>query len=145
MNKNQHYNGLTDAEVSESRKLHGANILTPPETDPLWKRFLEKFGDPLIIILMIAGVLSIGISCYEFWGLGQGANVFFEPVGIFIAILLATGLAFYFELKADKEFALLNQVNDDEPVQGSHIPLRPCHAWHQGDGRTRRNARICRR
>ncbi len=117
MNKNQHYNGLTDAEVSESRKLHGANILTPPETDPLWKRFLEKFGDPLIIILMIAGVLSIGISCYEFWGLGQGANVFFEPVGIFIAILLATGLAFYFELKADKEFALLNQVNDDEPVQ----------------------------
>lgn len=117
MNKNQHYNGLTDAEVSESRKLHGANILTPPETDPLWKRFLEKFGDPLIIILMIAGVLSIGISCYEFWGLGQCANVFFEPVGIFIAILLATGLAFYFELKADKEFALLNQVNDDEPVQ----------------------------
>lgn len=66
---------------------------------------------------MIAGVLSIGISCYEFWGLGQGASVFFEPIGIFIAILLATGLAFIFELKADKEFALLNQVNDDEPVQ----------------------------
>ena len=66
---------------------------------------------------MIAGVLSVGISCYEYWGLGQGAGVFFEPVGIFIAILLATGLAFIFELKADKEFALLNQVNDDEPVQ----------------------------
>ena len=43
---------------------------------------------------MIAGALSIGISCYEFWGLGQGAGVFFEPIGIFIAILLATGLAF---------------------------------------------------
>ena len=43
--------------------------------------------------------------------------MFFEPIGIFIAILLATGLAFIFELKADKEFALLNQVNDDEPVQ----------------------------
>ena len=40
-----------------------------------------------------------------------------EPIGIFIAILRATGLAFIFELKADKEFALLNQVNDDEPVQ----------------------------
>ena len=108
---------MTDAEVLESRKKNGVNILTPPEKDPLWKRFLEKFGDPLIIILMIAGALSIGISCYEFWGLGQGAGVFFEPIGIFIAILLATGLAFIFELKADKEFALLNQVNDDEPVQ----------------------------
>ncbi len=66
---------------------------------------------------MIAGTLSIGISCYEHWGLGQSSGVFFEPVGIFIAILLATGLAFIFEWKADKEFALLNQVNDDEPVQ----------------------------
>ncbi len=117
MSKINHYNGLTDTQVSESRKKYGVNILTPPEKDPLWKRFLEKFGDPLIIILMIAGVLSIGISCYEFWGLGEGAGVFFEPIGIFIAILLATGLAFIFELKADKEFALLNQVNDDEPVQ----------------------------
>ncbi len=117
MSQKHHYTGLTDAEVLESRQKNGVNILTPPEKDPLWKRFLEKFGDPLIIILMIAGVLSVGISCYEFWGLGKGASVFFEPIGIFIAILLATGLAFIFELKADKEFALLNQVNDDEPVQ----------------------------
>ncbi len=117
MSQKQHFTGLTDAQVLESRQKNGVNILTPPEKDPLWKRFLEKFGDPLIIILMIAGVLSIGISCYEYWGLGQGASVFFEPIGIFIAILLATGLAFIFELKADKEFALLNQVNDDEPVQ----------------------------
>lgn len=34
-----------------------------------------------------------------------------------MAILLATGLAFYFELKADKEFTILNQVNDDELVE----------------------------
>lgn len=64
--------------------------------------------------LLIAGVLSIGISCYEFWGLHEGAETFFEPVGIFVAILLATGIAFIFELKADKQFSVLNQVNDDE-------------------------------
>ncbi len=117
MSHPHHYSGLTDAEVLESRKIHGINILTPPEKEPLWKLFLGKFKDPLIIILLIAGILSICISCYEFWGLGQGAGVFFEPVGIFIAILLATGLAFIFEMKADKEFSLLNQVNDEEPVQ----------------------------
>lgn len=38
----------------------------------------------------------------------------FEPAGISY-ILTATGLAFYFELQADKEFTILNQVNDDEP------------------------------
>ena len=92
MAEKQHYTGLTDAQVAESREKHGVNILTPAEKDPLWKRFLEKFSDPLIIILLIAGALSIGISCYEFWGLHEGAGVFFEPIGIFIAILLATGL-----------------------------------------------------
>ena len=117
MSQKHHYTGLTDAEVLESRKKNGVNLLTPPEKDSLLKRFFEKFGDPLIIILLIAGALSIGISCYEYFSLGQGAGVFFEPIGIFIAILLATSLAFIFELKADKEFALLNQVNDDEPVQ----------------------------
>lgn len=111
------YTGLTDAQVLESRKKHGANILTPPEKDPLWKQYLEKFEDPLIIILLVAGALSIGISCYEFFGLGHNWTVFFEPIGIFIAILLATGLAFYFELRANKAFNLLNQVNDDEPVK----------------------------
>ena len=117
MEKKVHYEGLTDAEVLESRKKYGANVLTPPEKDPLWKQFLEKFEDPLIIILMIAGVLSIGISFYEYFGLGEGGEVFFEPAGIFVAILLATGLAFYFELQADKEFTILNHVNDDEPVE----------------------------
>lgn len=117
MEQKHYYTGLTDAQVLESRRKNGANVLTPPKKEPLWKQFLEKFGDPLIIILMIAGALSIGISCYEFFGLGQGAAVFFEPVGIFVAILLATGLAFYFELQADKEFTILNQVNDDEPVE----------------------------
>ncbi len=67
--------------------------------------------------MLIAGVLSVGISCYEYWGLDEGAAVFFEPVGIFMAIILATGLAFIFELKADREFEILNKVNDDEPVQ----------------------------
>ncbi|MDE6691751.1 MAG: haloacid dehalogenase, partial [Muribaculaceae bacterium] len=117
MSQQNHYTGLTDAQVSESRRKNGVNILTPPEKESLWMRFLEKFSDPLIIILLIAGALSIGISCYEYWGLNEGPGVFFEPIGIFIAILLATGLAFIFELKADREFALLNQVNDDEPVQ----------------------------
>ena len=116
-NDKRHYAGLTEQEVTESRLKYGSNLLTPPEKEPLWRQFLDKFRDPLIIILLVAGVLSVGISCYEYWGLDEGSGVFFEPVGIFIAILLATGLSFYFEMKADKEFEVLNRVNDEEPVQ----------------------------
>ena len=46
------YTGLTAAEVNQSRAQHGTNVLTPPEKEPLWKQFLEKFSDPLIIILL---------------------------------------------------------------------------------------------
>lgn len=83
----------------------------------MWRLFLEKFKDPLIIVLLMAGVLSVLIACYEYYGLNEGPTVFFEPVGIFVAIILATGLSFYFEKKAEDEFKILNQVNDDEPVQ----------------------------
>ena len=111
------YAGLTDAEVLKSRDKYGVNILTPAKKTSPWISFLKKFGDPLIVILLIAGILSVGISFYEYIVLGEGTQVFFEPVGIFIAIMLATGLAFLFEYKADKEFMILNQVNDDEPVK----------------------------
>ena len=117
METKHHFTGLSAQEVEASRKEHGENVLTPPAKKPLWLQFLDKFKDPLIIILIIAGLLSIGIAFYEYIGLGHGAAVFFEPGGIFVAILLATGLSFYFEYQADKEFAILNQVNDDEPVE----------------------------
>lgn len=117
MSQKQLYTGLTDAEVLESRRKNGGNVLTPPEKDPWWKEFLDKFSDPLIIILLVAGVLSIGISFYEYFGLGQDWKVFFEPIGIFVAIGLATTLAFIFEQRANKAFQILNQVNDDELVE----------------------------
>lgn len=112
----QQYIGLSDKEILESRAQYGANVLSEPERIPLWKRFLTKFSDPLIVILLVAGFLSIGISVYEYLLLNESAAVFFEPVGIFVAIMLATGMAFIFEVKADREFAILNQVNDEEPV-----------------------------
>ena len=117
MESKHHYTGLTAAQVAESRAKYGENVLTPPAKEPLWRQFLDKFRDPLIIILLIAGVLSIVISCYEYFCMDDGMTIFFEPVGIFVAIMLATGLAFYFEYQADKEFAILNKVNDDEPVE----------------------------
>lgn len=112
--------GLTTAQAEESRRLHGSNVLTPPQKEPAWRKYLKKLADPLIVILLVAGALSVGISIYTYLAPGeeQGEfSAFFEPMGIFVAIFLATGMAFYFEEKANKEFDLLNQVNDDTAVQ----------------------------
>ena len=81
MQQTQSYHGLTDAEVKESRQKYGVNILTPPAKKSLFLQFLEKFKDPLIMILIVAGVLSVIISLYEYFGLNEGAGVFFFSHG----------------------------------------------------------------
>ena len=111
------YTGLTAEQVEESRRRHGANVLTPPKKTSAWILFLEKFKDPIIRILVVAFLMSVAVSVYEYVRLGKGASVFFEPAGIFVAVVLATVVGFLFELSANKKFDILNQVNDDIPVK----------------------------
>lgn len=103
--ESKHYSGLTNEQVEASRQKYGKNILTPPARTPLWKLFLEKFKDPIIKILLAAALLSLIISIIH--------NEYAETIGIFAAIFLATGVAFWFEMDANRKFELLNQVNDD--------------------------------
>ena len=113
MEQHHHYGGLSHEEVLQNREKYGVNILTPPEKTSLWVQFLEKFSDPLIRILLVALLFSIGIACYEAFWLGHDMSVFLEPLGIFVAVMLATVVGFLVELNANKKFQLLNQVNDD--------------------------------
>ncbi len=109
--------GLTNKEVEESRRQHGSNILTPPEKVSLWKQFMEKFEDPIIRILLLAWLLSMIISAVHCWGSEQvGLSAFLEPLGIFLAIVLASTIGFIFEVKAARAFEVLNTVNDDVQV-----------------------------
>lgn len=109
MERRNHYFGLTHEKVIESREKYGNNLLTPPKRDPLWKLFLAKFEDPIIRILLIAAFLSLGIAFLH--------NEYAETTGIFCAIILATGVSFWFEVDANKKFDILNQVNDDTLVK----------------------------
>lgn len=116
MNKKE-YQGLSDAMVENSKLQYGENILTAPKKTSLWVRFFEKFKDPIIIILLVALGLSVAISCFHCFGPEQqGFSAFFEPMGILMAVLLATLIGFIFEVKAAKAFDRLNVVGDDVMV-----------------------------
>ncbi len=95
----------------------GKNIIPPPEREPLWKLYLEKFKDPIIIVLLVVFVFSIAVSLYEAFYMGQGPKMLIEPLGILTALLLATGVGFIFEVKAEKEFEVLNTVKDKRPIK----------------------------
>lgn len=105
------HTGLTSSQVEESRRLHGSNELTPPKRDAWWKLLLSKFTDPLIIILLVAVVISF-IPVLLVPG-----HSWIESAGILGAVLLATTVSFVNEYRANKEFDILNKVNDVTPVR----------------------------
>ena len=115
MEQKKQYSGLTDKQVIESRNKYGENILTPPKRPPLWKLFLEKFDDPIIRVLLIAAFLSLGIAIIH--NISSGIAEYAETIGIFCAIFLSTGVAFWFERDANKKFDVLNTVNDDTSIK----------------------------
>ena len=104
-----YHGGLTDDEVRQSREKYGVNLLTPPKRPSLWKLYLEKFEDPVVRVLLVAAIFSLIISVIE--------NEYAETIGIIAAILLATGIGFYFEYDANKKFDLLNAVNEETLVK----------------------------
>ena len=79
--------GLTSAQVDESRKKHGSNTLTQIPPDPLWKKILEGFKDPMIMILLVALAIQVVL-------LFLGQAEWYEPVGVLIAIMIAPVISF---------------------------------------------------
>ncbi len=73
MKEHQH-RGLTSAQVEESRRLHGDNLITPRKGDSAWKLFAEKFRDPIIQVLLVAALLSLAMAFID--------GEFLETIGI---------------------------------------------------------------
>lgn len=108
-NGDYYHIGLTDEQVLQNREKYGVNLLTPPKRPSLWKLYLEKFEDPVVRVLLVAALFSLLISILE--------NEYAETIGIIAAILLATGIGFFFEYDANKKFDLLNAVNEETLVK----------------------------
>lgn len=63
--------GLTEKEVEESRKTNGSNALTQIPPESLWKKIMEGFREPMIMILLVALVVEIVMFS---WGKQTGMN-----------------------------------------------------------------------
>lgn len=115
--------GLTAEQVEESRNKHGSNSLTQIPPEPLWKKILEGFKDPMIMILLVALVVQVVL-----FFLGQAE--WFEPAGILIAIMIANGVASVSEskqegkasaLKAEEEAKETAKVIRDGKLEEIHV------------------------
>ena len=92
--------GLTSQAVEESRKKFGSNMLTQIPPEPLWKKFLKGFRDPMIMILLVALLVQVILFLLD-------QAEWFEPVGILIAILIANGISSISENSQENKAAVL--------------------------------------
>jgi len=79
-------NGLPQKAVEQSRQKFGHNSLTPLPREPLWRKFLEKFDEPIIKILLAAALLSILVDL-----LHADALLGFDTLAVVVVVL---GVAF---------------------------------------------------
>ena len=118
MTKKDLYNKLClDNKSKEVIEGKGCNIIPPSKREPLWKGYIGKFKDPLIIVLLVVFFFSIVVSTYEIFYQGASYSSYIEPCGVLIALLLATGIGFWFEVRAAREFDVLNQVKNKRNVK----------------------------
>ena len=87
--------GLSKGAVEESRRKYGSNALTRIPPEPLWKKILHGFTDPMITILCVALVIQVILFILGNHRLKviKVETQWYEPLGVLIAILIANGVA----------------------------------------------------
>ncbi len=69
------------------------------------------------VIILFASMLSMMIIPFLYLKYNISYGAIFEPLGILLAILLATVISFLFSVSANRKFDVLNKVNDDTMVK----------------------------
>ncbi|XP_071541009.1 calcium-transporting ATPase type 2C member 1 isoform X4 [Panulirus ornatus] len=82
--------GLLSREVLTRRQLVGYNDFSEAEDDPLWKKYLGQFKEPLILLLLASSFVSLCMSQFD------------DAVVITLAIVIVATVAFIQELRTDK-------------------------------------------
>jgi calcium-translocating P-type ATPase len=101
--------GLTDAEVTASKEQYGTNRLTEQEIEGFWQKLKDNFGDPMIKILCVALAINVILVIGSYSGWIEDEMAWYEPVGIAVAILLATLVSTFSEYRNENAFQKLQE------------------------------------
>lgn len=107
--------GLTQEEAEDSRRRYGANRFTEEKQEPLIKRIFEAASEPMIVMLILAAIITLGVNIARYYTGGEAD--FLECVGIFAAISLSCVITVVMEGRSAKAFETLKKIGDDTQVK----------------------------
>ncbi len=96
--------GLTNDEVKFRQEKYGENQLSEKNKETILKKFIKQFQDFMIIILIIASIVSAGVSYF------QGENDYIDSIIILVIVILNSIMGVIQEVKAEKAIEALKQM-----------------------------------
>ncbi|CAB1422788.1 unnamed protein product [Pleuronectes platessa] len=90
--------GLTREEVNRRRAYHGWNEFDIGEEEPLWKKYILQFKDPLILLLLASAVISVLMHQFD------------DAISITVAIIIVVTVAFVQEYRSEKSLEELGKL-----------------------------------
>ncbi|XP_048416193.1 calcium-transporting ATPase type 2C member 1 isoform X1 [Stegostoma tigrinum] len=103
------HNGLKNSEISRRRTYHGWNEFEINEDEPLWKKYISQFKNPLIMLLLASAVISVLMHQLD------------DAISITVAILIVVTVAFVQEYRSEKSLEELSKLVPPE-----------CHCIREG-------------
>ncbi|EGT31362.1 hypothetical protein CAEBREN_29375 [Caenorhabditis brenneri] len=90
--------GLTTAEATRRRQYHGYNEFDVGEEEPIYKKYLEQFQNPLILLLLASAFVSIIMKQYD------------DAISITVAVVIVVTVGFVQEYRSEKTLEQLTKL-----------------------------------
>ncbi|CAL8354368.1 unnamed protein product [Arctogadus glacialis] len=90
--------GLSQEEVARRRAYHGWNEFDISEDEPLWRKYMCQFKDPLILLLLASAVISVLMHQFD------------DAISITVAIIIVVTVAFVQEYRSEKSLEELGKL-----------------------------------
>ncbi|XP_025226077.1 calcium-transporting ATPase type 2C member 2 isoform X2 [Theropithecus gelada] len=90
--------GLSEFSVTQRRLAHGWNEFVADNSEPVWKKYLDQFKNPLILLLLGSALVSVLTKEYE------------DAVSIAMAVLIVVTVAFIQEYRSEKSLEELTKL-----------------------------------
>ncbi|KOC61582.1 Calcium-transporting ATPase type 2C member 1 [Habropoda laboriosa] len=90
--------GLWWQEADHRRQLVGFNEFSVREEEPTWKKYLEQFKNPLILLLLGSALVSVCMRQFD------------DAISITVAIIIVVTVAFVQEYRSEKSLEELNKL-----------------------------------
>jgi len=106
--------GLSEDELKDNiafdlrKEMFGSNELTKKESEPFWKLCLDELGDPMLQVLIVAGIIALIVGIVKAYKDGE-KEAWIEGFAILIAVCIVVLVGGFNNYQKEKQFRAMEE------------------------------------